>query len=109
MVSYNSWNGEKSHAQKYLLSGVLKQELGFKDFLVSDDAGIDQISPDSQVAVETAVNAGIDMAMIPRRPDETNNYIQFIRDLKALVNEGKVSTFRIDDAVSRILRVKFEM
>jgi beta-glucosidase len=109
MVCYNSWNGEKMHAQKYLLSGVLKQELGFKGFLVSDDAGIDQISADYQVAVETAVNAGIDMAMIPRRPDETNNYIQFIQDLKALVNEGKVSTFRINDAVSRILRAKFEM
>jgi len=109
MISYSSWNGKKMHANKYLLTGVLKQELGFNGFLVSDDAGIDQISSDYQIAVETAVNAGIDMVMIPRRPDETNNYIQFIQDLKALVNEGKVSTFRINDAVSRILRVKFEM
>jgi beta-glucosidase len=109
MVSYSSWNGEKMHANKYLLTGVLKQELGFKGFLVSDDAGIDKISPDYKVAVETAVNAGIDMAMIPRRPDETNNYIEFIQDLKELVNEGKVSTFRINDAVSRILRVKIQM
>ncbi len=109
MVSYSSWNGTKMHANKYLLTGVLKQELGFNGFLVSDDAGIDQISPDYQVAIETAVNAGLDMAMIPRGPDRTNNYIQFIQDLKASVAEGKVPLTRINDAVSRILRVKFEM
>ena len=109
MVSYSSWNGKKMHANKYLLTGVLKQELGFKGFLVSDDAGIDQISPDYKEAVQSAVNAGLDMAMIPRGPDHSNNYVEFIKDLKELVAEGKVAQTRINDAVSRILRVKFEM
>ncbi|MGA9778028.1 MAG: glycoside hydrolase family 3 protein [Limisphaerales bacterium] len=109
MVSYSSWNGKKMHANKYLLTGVLKQELGFKGFLVSDDAGIDQISPDYKEAVESAINAGLDMAMIPRGPDHSNNYVEFIQDLKELVAEGKVKQTRINDAVSRILRVKFEM
>jgi beta-glucosidase len=109
MVSYSSWNGKKMHANKYLLTGVLKQELGFKGFLVSDDAGIDQISPDYMTAVESAINAGLDMAMIPRGPDRPNSYVEFIQDLKALVTEGKVAQTRINDAVFRILRVKFEM
>ncbi len=109
MVSYSSWNGKKLHANKDLLTGVLKQELGFKGFLVSDDAGIDQISPDYKEAVESAINAGLDMAMIPRGPDHSNNYVEFIQDLKELVAEGKVKQTRINDAVSRILRVKFEM
>ncbi len=109
MASYSSWNDEKMHGQKHLLTGVLKQELGFKGFVVSDDAGIDQISPDYKLAVQTAVNAGIDMAMIPRGPWLTNSYVDFIRDLKELVAEKKVSQTRIDDAVSRILRVKFQM
>ena len=109
MVSYSSWNGKKMHANKYLLTGVLKQELGFKGFLVSDDAGIDQISPDYKEAVQSAINAGLDMAMIPRGPDHSNNYVEFIKDLKELVAEGKVAQTRINDAVSRILRVKFEM
>ncbi|HTQ49484.1 MAG TPA: glycoside hydrolase family 3 N-terminal domain-containing protein [Candidatus Acidoferrales bacterium] len=109
MVSYSSWNGDKMHGNKHLLTGVLKQELGFKGFVVSDDAGIDQISPDYKLAVETAINAGIDMAMIPRGPGELNSYIDFIQDLKELVAEGKVSQARINDAVSRILRVKFQM
>lgn len=109
MVSYSSWNGEKMHANKHLLTGVLKQELGFKGFLVSDDAGIDQISPDYKAAIESAVNAGLDMAMIPRGPGQPNNYIEFIQNLKDLVAEGEVKQTRINDAVSRILRVKFEM
>ena len=109
MVSYSSWNGEKIHGNKYLLTSVLKHELGFKGFVISDDAGIDQISPDYKQAVEQAINAGIDMAMIPRGPDLSNSYVDFIQDLKDLVAEGKVSQSRINDAVTRILRVKFQM
>ena len=109
MASYSSWNGEKMHGQKHLLTGVLKQELGFKGFIISDDAGIDQISPDYKLAVQIAINAGIDMAMIPRGPWQSNSYVDFIRDLKELVAEGRVSETRINDAVSRILRVKFQM
>lgn len=109
MVSYSSWNGLKMHANKYLLTGVLKGELGFKGFLVSDWAAIDQITPNYTYDVETSINAGLDMIMIPYGPGRTNNYVEFIDDLKELVAEGKISQSRIDDAVSRILRVKFQM
>jgi beta-glucosidase len=109
MASYSSWNGEKMHGHKQLLTGLLKQELGFKGFVVSDDAGIDQISPDYKLAVQTAINAGVDMAMIPRGPWQSNSYVDFTQDLKELVTERKVSESRINDAVSRILRIKFQM
>jgi len=109
MVSYSSWNGLKMHANKYLLTDVLKGELGFKGFLVSDWAAIDQISPDYKKDVETSINAGLDMIMIPNGLDKTNNYVEFIQDLKDWVAEGKVPQSRLDDAVSRILRVKFQM
>jgi len=109
MASYSSWNGLKMHANKYLLTDVLKHELGFQGFIVSDWAAIDQISPDYKTDVETSVNAGLDMVMIPYGPGRTNNYVEFINDLKELVSEGKVSQVRIDDAVTRILRIKFQM
>ena len=109
MVSYSSWNGVKMHANKYLLTDVLKRELGFQGFLVSDWAAIDQISDDYKKDVEISVNAGLDMVMIPHGPGETNSYVDFINDLRDLVHEGKVPESRIDDAVRRILRVKYEM
>ncbi len=107
MVSYSSWNGEKMHGQKHLLTDVLKGELAFKGFLVSDWAAIDQLSPDFKACIEKSINAGIDMAMIPNGPDKKNNYVEFISDLKALVEADKVPMSRIDDAVTRILRVKY--
>jgi len=109
MVSYSSWNGKKMHGNRYLLTDVLKKELGFKGFLVSDWAAIDQIAADFKYDVEQSINAGLDMVMIPYGAGHTNNYVEFIQDLKELVAEGKVSQTRIDDAVRRILRVKFEM
>ncbi len=109
MVSYSSWNGEKMHGNKYLLTDVLKSELGFKGFLVSDWAAIDQISPDYKHDVEQSINAGLDMIMIPYAPDKKNNFVEFITDLKELTAEGKVSRARIDDAVRRILRIKLQM
>jgi beta-glucosidase len=109
MLSYSSWNGVKMHANKYLLTDVLKNEMGFQGFLVSDWAAIDQLSPDYKTDVEMSINAGLDMVMIPAAPGEKNNYVEFITDLKELVAAGKVSEARIDDAVRRILRVKFQM
>jgi beta-glucosidase len=109
MVSYSSWNGLKMHGNRYLLTDVLKKELGFNGFLVSDWAAIDQISPDYKHDVEQSINAGLDMVMIPNGPHKTNNYVEFITDLKELVAEGKVPQERIDAAVTRILRVKFAM
>jgi len=109
MVSYSSWNGEKMHGNKHLLTDVLKNEMGFQGFLVSDWAAIDQLSPDYKADVEKSINAGLDMVMIPYGPGEKNNYREFIADLKDLVATGKVSPERIDDAVRRILTVKYQM
>jgi beta-glucosidase len=109
MVSYSSWNGKKMSGSKFLVTDVLKGELGFRGFVVSDWAAIDQLSPDYKKDVETSINAGLDMVMIPNGPGQPNNYVEFITDLKDLVTEGRVSPARIDDAVRRILRIKFEM
>jgi len=109
MVSYSSWNGEKMHGNKYLLTDVLKGELKFKGILVSDWAAIDQLDKDYKKDIETSINAGLDMIMIPNGPTQANNYIDFINLLKELVHENKVPMSRVDDAVKRILRVKFEM
>jgi len=109
MVSYSSWNGEKMHGNKHLLTDLLKGELGFKGFLVSDWAAIDQIAPDYKQDVGQSINAGLDMVMIPYGPGHKNNYVEFIQDLKELVAGGQVQQSRIDDAVRRILRVKFQM
>ena len=109
MVSYSSWNGAKMHGNKYLLTDVLKGELGFQGFLVSDWAAIDQLSPDYKNDIAQSVNAGLDMVMIPNGPGKPNNYVEFIEDLKELVADGTVSTGRVDDAVRRILRIKLQM
>ena len=109
MVSYSSWNGQKMHANRRLLTAVLKGELGFQGFLVSDWAAIDQLSNDYKTDIETSINAGLDMVMIPNGPGQKNNYIEFITRLKELVGEGRISQARIDDAVRRILREKYRM
>ncbi|HUB81909.1 MAG TPA: glycoside hydrolase family 3 N-terminal domain-containing protein [Bryobacteraceae bacterium] len=103
MPSYSSWNGVKMSANKYLLTDVLKKQLGFEGFLISDYTAVDQLDKDYKKAVGISINAGMDMVMEPQR------YKEFIADLKALVNEGVVPVSRIDDAVTRILRVKAAM
>ncbi len=103
MVSFSSWNGEKMHGHKYLLTDVLKNELGFEGFLVSDWGGIDQIADRYDDAVVMAINAGVDMNMVPY------DYDRFIQTLTSAVEKGDVSEERIDDAVRRILRVKFKL
>lgn len=109
MGSYSSWNGAKMHGNKYLLTDVLKGELGFKGFVVSDWAAIDHLGGDYKADVRASINAGLDMIMIPYGPGHTNNYVEFIKDLTELVNEGAVSQDRIDDAVRRILRIKLQL
>lgn len=100
MASFSSWNGQKMHAHHYLLTEVLKDELGFGGFVVSDWMAIDQINRDYYIAVVTAINAGVDMNMVPF------DYKLFIETLTRAVEAGDVRMARIDDAVSRILRVK---
>jgi beta-glucosidase len=108
MVSYSSLNGTKMHGHERLLTDVLKGELGFRGIVVSDWAAIDQVATDYRQAIEVCVNAGLDMVMIPNGPGKKNNYMEFVGDLRDLVDQGRVSPARIDDAVRRILRVKVE-
>ncbi len=109
MASYSSWNGNKMHGNKYLLTDVLKGELKFQGFVVGDWNGIDQLSAKYKYAVEQAINAGVDMAMLTTPRGSFNSYDKFISTMKELVNEKAVSMKRIDDAVSRILKVKFAL
>lgn len=109
MVNSSLINGIPTHVNKHLLTDILKGELGFTGFVVSDWQDIenvyrrDKIVTSIKDAIGLAINAGIDMSMIPY------DYKEFIGDLTALVHEGVVSQTRIDDAVRRILRVKFEV
>jgi beta-glucosidase len=109
MVNSALINGIPTHINKHILTDILKNELGFTGFIVSDWQDIenvyrrDHITKDIKGAIMLAINAGIDMSMIPY------NYQEFCTDLIALVKEGKVSMSRIDDAVTRILRVKEEL
>ncbi|KAG6680495.1 hypothetical protein I3843_13G037900 [Carya illinoinensis] len=107
MVSYSSWNGEKMHANRDLVTGFLKDTLRFKGFVISDWEGIDRITspPHSNYSysVQAAIQAGIDMVMVPFK------YTEFIDDLTKLVKNSIIPMDRIDDAVARILLVKFTM
>jgi beta-glucosidase len=103
MISYSSWNGVKLHGHKYLITDVLKGELGFEGFVVSDWAGIDQVDGDYYTAVVTAINAGIDMNMVPQ------GYQRYLTVMNQAVEKGDISMERIDDAVLRILIVKFKL
>ncbi|TDD72185.1 beta-glucosidase [Actinomadura darangshiensis] len=106
MVSYSSWNGLKMHQNKYLITDVLKDELGFKGFVVSDYNGIDEIDGKrgfSEDEVASAINAGIDMVMVP------TEWRRFIDYLRTAVKDGDVPMSRIDDANRRILTKKFQL
>ena len=101
MVSLSSWNGEKCHSHRYLIQDVLKEEMGFRGFVISDWNGVDPLADDYGEAAAMAVNAGIDMVMVPE------TWKAFIGALRERVEQGDVPVERIDDAVGRILRVKF--
>ncbi|KZV44464.1 lysosomal beta glucosidase-like [Dorcoceras hygrometricum] len=107
MISYSSLNGKKMHSNKELITGYLKKKLKFKGFVISDSEGIDKLTSPPHAnytfSVEASINAGIDMIMVPER------YVEFISDLTSLVKRNVIPVSRIDDAVERILRVKFVM
>ncbi|CAK7325147.1 unnamed protein product [Dovyalis caffra] len=107
MVSYSSWNGEKMHANRELITGLLKDSLKFKGFVISDWQGIDRITSPPHAnysySVQAAIQAGIDMVMLPF------NHSEFIDDLTYLVKSNVIPMDRIDDAVRRILLVKFSL
>jgi beta-glucosidase len=103
MVSFSSINNQKMHGSKYWITDVLKNEFGFKGFVVSDWAGIDQLTANFTDCVEQSINAGIDMVMLPDR------YLDFYNAMKSLIGSGKIDTVRVDDAVRRILAIKFKL
>ncbi|XP_002523935.2 beta-glucosidase BoGH3B [Ricinus communis] len=107
MVSYSSWNGKKMHANHDLVTGFLKNKLKFRGFMISDWQGIDRITSPPHAnysySVEAGVGAGIDMVMVPY------NFTEFIDDLTYQVKNKIIPMSRINDAVQRILRVKFTM
>ncbi|MBA0687102.1 hypothetical protein Goshw_002819 [Gossypium schwendimanii] len=107
MISYSSLNGVKMHANYEMVTNFLKKNLRFKGFVISDWEGIDRITSPPHAnytySIEASVNAGLDMIMLPY------NYTEFIDGLTYLVKNNFVPMSRIDDAVKRILLVKFTM
>ncbi len=103
MISYSSWQDTKMHGQSPLINDVLKGELGFAGFIVSDWQAIDQLPGSFYEQVVTSLNAGLDMIMVPYDAE------RFITTALSAVANGDVPQERIDDAVRRILTVKFQM
>lgn len=102
MASFNSWNGEKVHGNKKLLTDVLRGDLGFDGFVVSDWNGIGEVEGCADDDCPQAINAGIDMVMVPE------DWLSTLENLVAQVQSGAISEARIDEAVLRILKIKFE-
>ncbi|MQL81667.1 hypothetical protein Taro_014119 [Colocasia esculenta] len=105
MATYSSWNGSRVHSDRFLITEVLKGKLGFKGIVISDWEGIDRLcqpqGSDYRYCISASINAGLDMIMVPF------GYEKFLEDLLFLVESGDIPMARIDDAVERILRVKF--
>ena len=100
MASFSSWRGYKSHGNKYLLTTVLRQQMGFDGFVIGDWNGHEQVPGCAADSCAAAINAGVDMIMVPEE------WRGFIRNTLRDVEAGRISTERIDEAVRRILRVK---
>lgn len=109
MINSGLINSLPVHANKYLLTTLLQEELGFKGVILTDWEDInklhdrDKVASTRKEAIKMAINAGIDMSMVPY------DYEEFCEGLVALVNEKQVSEARIDDAVAKILRLKYEL
>lgn len=103
MASYNSWNGEKVHGSRRLLTDVLRNDFGFNGMILSDWGAIYQLPGSESDQTRQAIDAGIDVNMVP------DDYRSFIATMRSLVESGALSEGRIDDAVRRILTIKFDM
>ena len=106
MISYSSWTMDgkpfgKMHGNRALITGVIKQRLNFDGLVVSDWNAIEQVPGCKRDHCPAAINAGTDVFMVP------DDWKGFIANTVADVKEGRVPMARIDDAVTRILRVKF--
>ncbi|KMZ65694.1 Beta-glucosidase, family GH3 [Zostera marina] len=107
MISYSSWNFVKMHSNQDLITNYLKKKLKFNGFVITDWEGVDQQTNPQGIhyksSLETSINAGIDMVMLPF------NLTMYLKDIKSLIKEKRIPMSRINDAVRRILRVKFTM
>lgn len=100
MASFSAWNGEKHHGNKYILTEVLKQRMGFDGLVVGDWNGHGQVVGCTNDSCPQAINAGIDLLMV------TYDWKNMIANTLEQVKSGEISMARLDDAVRRILRVK---
>ena len=103
MASFNSWKGEKVHGNHEILTETLKERLGFDGVLVSDWNGIGQVKGCTNSSCPQAINAGLDMVMVPEL------WYEFLQNTVSQVESGVILESRIDDAVTRILRMKFKL
>jgi beta-glucosidase len=103
MASFSSWNGNKMTGNKYLLTDVLKQRMHFGGFVVSDWNAHGQLPGCSNDSCPAAINAGLDMFMAP------DSWKAVYASTLAAVKAGVIPMARLDDAVARILRVKFRL
>ena len=109
MINSGIINGIPVHSSYKILTDLLRNRLGFEGVILTDWEDInklhdrDKIVSSKKEAIRLAINAGIDMSMVPYE------YEEFIDNLMELVNEGKVTMDRIDEAVSKILKLKFEL
>lgn len=103
MASFSSWNGVKIHGHSWLLQDVLRGEMGFDGFIVSDWEALSELPETYEEQIALGINSGIDMIMVP------DKYKKFIEETLKLVEEGEISLSRIDEAVSRIIKAKMEL
>jgi beta-glucosidase len=104
-ISSGGWNGYRLHAHHYLITDVLKRELGFTGIVVGDVVGLDSIDGQegfTEAEVAATVNAGVDMVVV-------DDYRRFVALLRSAVRSGHVATERVDDATRRVLTKKFEL
>jgi beta-glucosidase len=102
MVGTATWNGKMNTSNKYLLTDVLKDELKFSGFVVSDWYGVYVVAPTRYESLVNSINAGVDMVMTPFE------YKDFMSNMQKALANGDISKARLDDAVKRILTVKFK-
>ena len=100
MAAFNDWNGRKIHGHRYLLTEILKGEIGFSGFVISDWNGYGQVAETTVDACVYSINAGVDMLMAPE------DWRQVFATLIDQAYAGTITKARINDAVTRILRVK---
>ncbi|MBN2618019.1 MAG: glycoside hydrolase family 3 C-terminal domain-containing protein [Spirochaetales bacterium] len=103
MASFSSWNGKKIHGNKYLLTDVLRGDLEFSGVVVSDWDALRQLPGSYENQIVEGINSGIDLVML------SNGYVEFLSLLKKAVISGKVPQERVDEAVRRILEMKYKL